>query len=620
MKTSLLLAWATALFACDGGGQSATPIAPLPAGVTPIAAIQGSGDTSPLLEQQITLIGVVTGDFQDHDADKLRNLGGFYVQQEIPDSDPRTSEGIFVFDGNSPAVDVSVGDRVEVKGLVAEHFGETQIKAGSVSITGSGSIKATEVRLPTNNVLVDSDDNLIADLERYEGMLLQFPQSLTVTKLRSLEQFGEVGLSQGGRLFQFTNSNPPSTSGYASHKRSNAARSIILDDGRRDANPVPVIHLKAGPSQDYSLRMGDSVSGVTGNLRYSRGSGSRGNAAWRLMPTHAVSFEAMNPRPGAPDIDGTTRVASANVLNFFSGVDHGRANCGPRQQDNCRGADSTDEQARQLAKTVAALAMMQADIVGLIELENNAQESIAMIVNALNARLAADHYDYVDTGAIGEDAIKTGFIYNSTRMQLRGPFAILDAGVDQRFNDQRNRPALAQTFEVRDSGAVLTVVINHLKSKGSSCEADGDLNKDNGQGNCNLARTNAARAIADWIATDPTGSGDPDYLIMGDLNAYIMEDPLSVLKSAGLINLLEAGEQPYSFTYDGQSGALDHALVTQSLSRQVVDVLEWKINSDEPALLDYNLEHDRDAGLFDPDLPYRAADHDPVIVGLDLTD
>lgn len=591
-----------------------------PAGMTSVSDIQGRGAKSPLLGQTVTISAIVTGDFQDNDADDQRNLGGFFVQQATPDSDPQTSEGVFVFDGSSPSVDVGVGDRVEVSGAVAEHFGETQIAANSVSIVGNGSIAPTDVKLPTSDVAFDSDGNAIADLERYEGMLLRFPQSLTISNLRYLEQFGELGLSQGGRLFQYTNSHSPSVSGYASHKRENAARSIVLDDGQRNAYPSPVNLLTASSSPGYSVRAGDSVSDATGNLRYSRGSGGRGDEAWRLMPTKPIDFSAQNPRPGAPETGGSTRVASANVLNFFSGIDRGRPVCGPQQSDNCRGADGAEELERQLAKTTTALAMMNADIIGLIELENNARDSIAMIVDALNTRLGQDRYDYVDTGTVGEDAIKTGFIYDATRIRLRGSFALLDASVDARFNDQRNRPALAQTFEVSRTGAALTIVVNHLKSKGSSCDSDGDPNTGDGQGNCNLTRKNAASAIADWIETDPTDSGDPDYLVIGDLNAYIEEDPLMALKSGGMSNLLQGQANPYSFSFDGQSGALDHALATQSLLPQVRETLEWKINSDEPALLDYNLDNDRDADLFDPDLPYRASDHDPVIIGLDLAD
>ena len=134
-----------------------------------------------------------------------------------------------------------------------------------------------------------------------------------------------------------------------------------------------------------------------------------------------------------------------------------------------------------------------------------------------------------------------------------------------------------------------------------------------------MTRTNAAAAIADWINTDPTASGDADFLIIGDLNAYLMEDPLTALKNAGLTSLLEGNTAAYSFQFDAMAGALDHAVASPSLNGQIREAIEWHINSDEPQLLDYNLENGRDANLFDPNSPYRASDHDPVIIGLDLT-
>ncbi len=619
MNRALIVVVVSALVAC--GGESASSVTtPSSSGVTLISDVQGPGSSSPLDGQTVTVSGIVSGDFQDGDADSTRNLGGFYLQQATPDADALSSEGIFVFDGNNPSIDVSVGDHVEATGTVGEYFGETQISATSVVVIGSGMIQATEVNLPGSDTLSNSDGNPIADLERYEGMLVRFPQQLTISNLRFLEQFGEISLSQGGRVFQFTNHHVPDAAAYAAHVREAAARTIILDDGQRLAYPAAIAYLTAGPTASYSIRIGDSISDVTGNLRYSRGSGGSGEESWRLMPTDPVVFDDNNPRPAAPAVAGTTRIASANVLNFFSGIDGGQPNCGPEGRDNCRGADSGVELDRQLAKTSTVLAMMDADIVGLIELENNASASIAAIVDALNTRLGTSRYAYVDTGTIGDGAIKTGFIYDATTIQPAGRFAILDTGVDPRFNDRRNRPALAQSFEVISSAATLTVLVNHLKSKGSSCDADGDPNTGDGQSNCNITRSNAAAAIVDWIATDPTGSNDPDFLIIGDLNAYIMEDPLRTLKNGGLTNLLENNNAPYSFSFDGQSGALDHALVTDSLIGQVVQTIEWNINSDEPQLLDYNLENGRDATLFDPDSPYRASDHDPIIVDLDLTD
>ncbi len=619
MNRLIIAVLGIAVSACNNSGSAPSdPVAP-PAGFLRISEVQGSGDVSPLDGQTITVSGIVSGDFQDNDADTNRNLGGFYLQQEIADSNALTSEGIFVFDGSNPSVDVSTGDRADVTGVVGEHFGETQISATTVTVAGSGRIQPMDVNLPASSVVVNSDGQPIADLERYEGMLVRFPQVLTIRNLRFLEQFGEVGLSQGGRIFQFTNGNAPDVAGYALHVNVLAARTIALDDGLRTAYPRPIPYLSAGPSASYSIRVGDSISGLTGNLRYSRGSSGNGEEAWRLMPAETPVFTSDNPRHGAPARMGTTRVASANVLNYFSGIDNGQPTCGPLGTDGCRGADSVAEHKRQVAKTSAALATMAADIVGLIELENNASASISALVDALNNRVGANQYAFVDTGSIGNDAIKTGFVYDATKLKLSGRFALLDKTVDSRFDDSRSRPALAQTFEVQNSGARLTVIVNHLKSKGSSCDADGDPNTGDGQGNCNITRRNAAAAIADWIATDPTGSGDPDFLVIGDLNAYTMEDPITALTNSGLVNLLANAREPYSFNFDGQSGALDHALASASLARQVTQAVEWHSNSDEPALLDYNLENGRNPALLDPDSPYRSADHDPIILDFNLT-
>ena len=463
--------------------------------------------------QLVAVSGIVTGDFQENDADERRNLGGFYMQDGPPDTSLQTSDGIFVFDGNDPATDIDVGDVVEVQGTVVEHFGETQINANSVRVTGTGALVPFPINLPIDGTTTNSDGDLVADLEHLEGMLVTFTDTLTVTNLRNLERFGTVTLSEGGRIYQYTNYNSPDVDGYNAHKSMVARRSIVLDDGLRAENPSDIYFLEAGKKAGYSLRAGDRLTGLTGNLRYSRGAGGNGDETWRLMPTGDPTFESANPRPGAPSVGGSIRVASFNVLNYFSTVDSGQENCGPQGTLACRGADSDTELARQLEKTVTALKMLDADIVGLMELENNSNESISTIVNALNARIGSGDYTYIDTGTINDDAIKTGFIYRETVVSPSGDFALLDRSVDSRFNDARNRPALAQTFSVNATAAELTVVVNHLKSKGSSCEPDGDPNLGDGQGNCNLTRANAAAALADWIKSDPTGSGDTDFLI-----------------------------------------------------------------------------------------------------------
>jgi predicted extracellular nuclease len=585
------------LAACGGGGNtSASTPTPNP-GLTTIGQIQGSGAASPVVDQPITLEAIVTGDFQDNDADTGRNLGGFYVQG-ADDGDPATSDGIFVYDGRNPATDVDPGDAVTITGTVREFFGETQVEADSVTVTGTGSVQTLAVNLP------------VEDFERHEGMLVEFPQTLTISQLRYFERFGEILLSEGGRQFAFTHLNAPSVAGFSSHLEDVAARRILLDDGRRDQNPGSV----------PTVRNGDEVTGLTGVVRYARGSGKYGTETYRLMPTIDPPFVNTNPRPVAPHVDGAIKVATFNANNFFSTIDNGRDNCGPATNASCRGADSALEFERQLAKIVTVMSMMESDIVAMIELENNASASLAAIVDALNAIADNREWDFVDSGAIGTDAIKVGFIFNSGSVRPVGDPAVLDSSVDVRFDDTRSRPVLAQTFDQVSGGQRLTVLALHLKSKASNCDLAGDPDLGDGQGNCSATRSLAAAAIVDWIATDPTASGDPDFLVIGDFNTHTQGDAMTRFETSGYTNLGATiiGDMAYSFEFKGQFGALDHAVATPSLAGQVVDAAEWHINADEAPMHDYNLEFGRDPNLFDPASPHRASDHDPLIIGIDL--
>lgn len=602
------------LTACGGSSTAG--------GIT-IADIQGNGPVSPMQGETVSVEGIVTGDFQGDGKGEHGDLGGFYIQAKHPDADAATSDGVFVYEGSHTLIDVHVGDKVIVTGVVKERFGETQINAATVAVAidSKATIRPVSLTLPAESIVANSDGEPIADLERFEGMLLRIAEPLTINELYFLERYGELTLASGGRLFQFTNGNSPGVSGYAAHREAIAARMLVLDDGYRNQARSPIRHLETALTSGDTIRVGDSVENLTGNLRFARGSGRNGRETWRLMPTSEPKFVADNPRPGALDIGGELRVAGFNVLNLFSTVDSGDRICGPASRSGCRGADSEAEWLRQLEKTTTALLMIDADIVGLIELENNAHDSLRVIVDSLNATAGANTYAFLDTGTVGNDAIKTGFVFKPARVNSIGTHAILDSSVDPQFKDNRNRAALAQTFSQRSNDARLTIVVNHFKSKGSSCERDGDANRQDGQGNCNQTRSAAAAAIVDWLESDPTASGDTDFLIVGDLNAYGQEDPLQVLTHAGFVNLLEFGNnaEAYSYIFGSQSGALDHALASPSLASQVVQTIEWHINADESPAHDYNLENGRDPAIFDGSTPYRASDHDPIIIGFDLS-
>jgi hypothetical protein len=123
-----------------------------------------------------------------------------------------------------------------------------------------------------------------------------------------------------------------------------------------------------------------------------------------------------------------------------------------------------------------------------------------------------------------------------------------------------------------------------------------------------------------WLAADPTGTGETDALIMGDLNSYAMEDPITTIKNAGYTNLIAEflGPDAYSYVFDGQWGYLDHALGSASILPQVTGVGDYHINADEPSVLDYNTDFKTAnliTSLYAPD-EFRVSDHDPVLVGL----
>jgi predicted extracellular nuclease len=364
---------------------------------------------------------------------------------------------------------------------------------------------------------------------------------------------------------------------------------------------------------------------------------------YRIQPTAPADYTAVNPRPAAPaPVGGSLQVAAMNTLNFFltldtTANDSGPGPCGGNANLDCRGADADqpDEFNRQRTKLLAALSGLGAEVIGLNELENTPGvdplgDPARGIVPGLNALLGAGTYSYIDTGVIGTDAIRVGLIYKPAAVTPVGTFQVLDSSDDSRFIDTKSRPVLAQTFRDNATGALFTVAVNHLKSKGSDCNDVGDPDAGDGQGNCNGTRELAAQALVDWLATDPTGSGDPDFLIIGDLNSYAREDPIDAIR-AGADDVLGTGDDytnlidqrlgtyAYSYVFDGMAGYLDHALSSTSLSAQVTGAAEWHINADEPDILDYDTSFKPPAqdALYQPNA-YRASDHDPVLVGLSL--
>ena len=334
------------------------------------------------------------------------------------------------------------------------------------------------------------------------------------------------------------------------------------------------------------------------------------------MPSEPLRFSPAQ-RPERPNVgDADVTVSSFNVLNYFTTIDDG--------SNNARGADSESEFKRQEAKIVSAIIALDADVIGLMEIENNLKAE-QHLVAALNKKFGKDVFKgcglpngFQETPG-GTDAIRVAMIYRVDRVEPMGEVSTID---DYAFG--RARAPIVQTFKSKSGGRPFTVVVNHFKSKGGASNADvANKNKGDGQAAYNAARRDQALAICKFIERQKETEKNPRVLIIGDLNSYDQEDPIDALRAEGLVDLdkrfkekssTENMEPNYSFLHYGQSGSLDHAFATEGLAEDVTGVATWHINADEPRFLDYNEEY-RSKKIFVAD-PFRSSDHDPVLIGI----
>lgn len=598
---TLLPALALALLAGCGGGPSPGAGTPPLAGpgefvcgapARPLATLpRGADDPAPVGE--IDLEGVVVASFR-------RGLGGFVLHAApgADDGDPATPEGAFVeYRDAQPAT--GVGRRVRVRGTWS---------LATAPADGQWALRAVVQVLDCGEAAVPEPVRVVAappDWARYSGMRVHLPGPLVLTGNDGLLRFGELRLAFDERLDSPTEQAPPGAEA-AALERANARRSLVADDGQRGEYPRRLWALPAPPSAQAPYRAGSAVAGLTGVIEHRHGS-------WRLQLTQPVAAVVQAPRPAAPARDpALLRVASFNVLNFFNGDGAGGG------FPTVRGATGAPALERQRAKLVAALVALDADVVGLMEIENDGDgpgSALAELVAALDAATVAGRWAAVPApaGRLGSDEIAVGLVHRRDRVRALGPAQVLE----QAPFDQHSRVPLAQVFQPVAGGPPLRVVVNHFKSKGGCDRAD-SRNVDAGDGQACFAaiRSESARVLADWLAaTGDHGVGPAQTLILGDLNAHSREDALGVLRERGYRDLLAAATPAHTFVFRGQAGRLDHALAGPALAARVRGAGVWAINADELPEFGYDGPDRSGRDLFAPD-PWRSSDHDPVWVDL----
>ena len=559
---------------CFGGLFVATAASAQDAPIA-IGKVQGTGERSPLVGREVVVEGVVT-------ITPGNGLDGWFLQ-DAGDGDAVTSDGLFVAAGDTPAA----GQRVRIRGTVVElnagNGTRTALQPTRVTPLGKGKVRAVAIAAAP------------LDWERYENMRVLITAPLTVAGNHRADKYGELLLNFGERLRTPSDIVAPGEAARALAAE-NARRMLRLDDGSDVEQPASIWYLpKTGLP-----RTGTRLSKVEGVLDQRGGS-------YRLQLTAKPAFRRMTP-PAAPKVGGDVRIASFNLENFFNGDGQGGG------FPTSRGARNPAELDTQRARLVTTIRALNPDIAALMEVENDGfgpESAIATLIDALNAS-GSDWRAIVTDADQGGDQIRVGLIYRASRVSPVGTAATL---TDDLFGT-RNRPPLAQTFRAgvgASLGPAFTVVANHFKSKGCGNASGADADQKDGQSCWNATRTESARRLDAWLRTDPTRSGSDMAMIVGDLNAYSMEDPITTLTAAGWRDAFagQRGPVPYSYVYDGLTGRLDHALLSPALAARVVGAAEWHSNADEPDSRGYQSRPGDRA-------PWRSSDHDPLVVGFKL--
>jgi len=528
-----------------------------------IGAVQGHAERSTLVGQVVEVEGIVTA-FGD---------GGWYLQ-DGGDGDEATSDAVFV----QTAEAVQRGDIVRVHATVAELDADggtrTALVDARVRRTGNTTVPSITIHeAPT-------------DWERFEGMQVSIVAPVLLADSGDLGKRGRVLASLDGRLWQ---------PGERTEPGSDAYRTLVADNARR------TLWLHSAdtrwPEGLATARAGSAIERPGGVI-------DQDGKGYTLRLDGTPTLIA-NERPQPPTVPGTLRLAALNLENLFNGDGHGGG------FPTLRGARTPAELSAQLAKHVAIIDGLHADVVALMEQENDGygkDSSIAALVDALNRN--GGHWRFVDAQqGPGDNPIRVGLIYRADRIRTLGKPAMLEGGP---FGEHSRVP-LAQAFAPikGDAGKKgFVVVANHFKSKGCKDAQGMDRDQRDGASCYNAMRTQSARRLDAWLATDPTGHG-ARTLVVGDFNAYAQEEPVRTMRQAGWQDafVVAGNEAPYSYVYDGQLGRLDHALLSPDFAGRLRGAAEWHVNADEPETSGY-----RAGGTG----PWRSSDHDPLVLGFDL--
>jgi len=615
----------------------APPPPPPPVTVVAIHELQGAGNRSPLLGELVAVEGIVT----------LRKFNGFFVQSAPgeEDSDPLTSQGVFVFTTSAGApVEAQVGNRVQVRGTVAEFTPSSNVNQLPVTelTFATTSVLSTGNPLPEPVVIDASVLNAASDtdfLERYEGMRVIVPELVVTGPVQ-----GNINESQATSTSNGVFLGVPA--GVARPFREPGISVLdvapipaTLMPPRYDGNPeILRVDSRGDGVTLISVDAGATVSGLVGVLDY-------GTARYTVLPDPGVNATVIdNATPTAVSVPGAGEitVASFNILRFF---DDSAAN-------NTGSSPTLTPAAFQarLRKTANALCQFlhTPDILGVVEVEGI--DALTALANAVNDNLpgtCARNPRYVAYLAEGNDVggIDVGFLVSSAEVASGLPRvnvnAVVQEGKDAVISNPNgsasilnDRPPLRLSATVNAANGAqydLTVIANHLRSLNDvNSAAAGSNGWPTAGDRVRDKRARQALFLADLVQARQAANPAERIVLLGDFNAYEFSDGLADVMGIitgqqaaanevlthldspvfpPLLNMTNTApvDDRYSFVFDGSAQTLDHVVVNQAVldSASSVRIEHARINAD------FGNDNFGDAGV-----PMRVSDHDPVVAYL----
>jgi predicted extracellular nuclease len=565
-----------------GGTACGAPCAAPPAPVA-IHTVQGSGATSTMTGQKVSITGVVVGVDNQQGVSNFVNLdprqAGIYVETPAvdQDTDTTTSEGIFV--GGLTGLDRSaahIGQTVTVSGTVTELFNLTTLDATGQTPVFSGTAKAANLPAPVNldpaaaAAQTVSANGTRSYYERLEGMRVALATG--TANSGGTDKFGELFLQPGTqrkRVFR----DPTLPRGPADLLNlGQDAGSADVDPTNPSATPPSTTRVKAD--------LFDRVTGAVGPLGF-----AFSQYQLQVQPNPgggrpAVVAGPTTYPPAAPEREaGTTRISEFNMENLF-GV-------GDTDDGHTFTAEEVDAKTTRLANAIKLL--HQPEILAVEEVAN--PDALQQVADKLGGAYTVIWRPSTDARHIAVGfLVRKGVTVTDVR-QLGVTATTTESGcADDGVSDKLfERPPLAISVKVRTTQ--FTLIGNHWAS----------------QGHPEPCRQAQAAFVAEQVKGIENSGGSA--VVLGDLNDF--EDSPAVggdlLTGTTLRNLWTKApaSNRYSFQFSGSLQTLDHILVTKKLAQTVQGMSYVHFDND------YYERNETTA-------PTKVSDHDPPVATLAL--